>query len=137
MCIIISTLYVECMHKHYQNTFKCASARGSSLFQSSRNFTLERTIHLPDQQPKQIPHPLCDSNIKKATRPVTGRCKTCIREEKELKQREKLELTMDTEDARRARDAAPDDAVTEKNARNSVLGLQQLVAATKRMDLDD
>lgn len=86
MCIIISTLYVECMHKHYQNTFKCASARGSSLFQSSRNFTLERTIHLPDQQPKQIPHPLCDGNIKKATRPVTGRCKTCIREEKELKQ---------------------------------------------------
>ncbi|EQB57596.1 hypothetical protein CGCF415_v005265 [Colletotrichum fructicola] len=129
MCIIISTLYVECMHKHYQNTFKCASARGSSLFQSSRNFTLERTIHLPDQQPKQIPHPLCDGNIKKATRPVTGRCKTCIREEKELKQL--------LEDARRARDAAPDDAVTEKNARNSVLGLQQLVAATKRMDLDD
>ncbi|KAI8294451.1 hypothetical protein K4K59_005091 [Colletotrichum sp. SAR11_240] len=129
MCIIISTLYVECMHKHYQNTFKCASARGSSLFQSSRNFTLERTIHLPDQQSKQIPHPLCDGNIKKATRPVTGRCKTCIREEKELKQL--------LEDARRARDAAPDDAVTEKNARNSVLGLQQLVAATKRMDLDD
>ncbi|KAI8275260.1 hypothetical protein K4K60_008801 [Colletotrichum sp. SAR11_57] len=129
MCIIISTLYVECMHKHYQNTFKCASARGSSLFQSSRNFTLERTIHLPDQQPKQIPHPLCDGNIKKATRPVTGRCKTCIREEEELKQL--------LEDARRARDAAPDDAVTEKNARNSVLGLQQLVAATKRMDLDD
>ncbi|KAH9240087.1 hypothetical protein K456DRAFT_1758344 [Colletotrichum gloeosporioides 23] len=129
MCIIISTLYVDCMHKHYQNTFKCASARGSSLFQSSRNFTLERTIHLPDQQPKQIPHPLCDGNIKKATRPVTGRCKTCIREEKELKQL--------LEDARRARDAAPDDAVTEKNARNSVLGLQQLVAATKRMDLDD
>ncbi|KAI8178523.1 hypothetical protein K4K54_008349 [Colletotrichum sp. SAR 10_86] len=129
MCIIISTLYVECMHKHYQNTFKCASARGSSLFQSSRNFTLERTIHLPDQQPKQIPFPLCDGNIKKATRPVTGRCKTCIREEKELKQL--------LEDARRARDAAPDDAVTEKNARNSVLGLQQLVAATKRMDLDD
>ncbi|KAJ3953255.1 hypothetical protein N0V92_010291 [Colletotrichum tropicale] len=129
MCIIISTLYVECMHKHYQNTFKCASARGSSLFQSSRNFTLERTIHLPDQQPKQIPHPLCDGNIKKATRPVTGRCKTCIREEKELKQL--------LEDARRARDTAPDDAVTEKNARNSVLGLQQLVAATKRMDLDD
>ncbi|KAF4831539.1 hypothetical protein CGCTS75_v005046 [Colletotrichum tropicale] len=129
MCIIISTLYVECMHKHYQNTFKCASARGSSLFQSSRNFTLERTIHLPDQQPKQLPHPLCDGNIKKATRPVTGRCKTCIREEKELKQL--------LEDARRARDAAPDDAITEKNARNSVLGLQQLVAATKRMDLDD
>ncbi|KAI8303722.1 hypothetical protein K4K61_006786 [Colletotrichum sp. SAR11_59] len=129
MCIIISTLYVECMHKHYQNTFKCASARGSSLFQSSRNFTLDRTIHLPDQQPKQIPHPLCDGNIKKATRPVTGRCKTCIREEKELKQL--------LEDARRARDAAPDDAVTEKNARNSVLGLQRLVAATKRMDLDD
>ncbi|KAI8230474.1 hypothetical protein K4K57_006890 [Colletotrichum sp. SAR 10_99] len=130
MCIIISTLYVECMHKHYQNTFKCASARGSSLFQSSRNFTLERTIHLPDQQPKQIPHPLCDGNIKKATRPVTGRCKTCIREEKK-------ELKQLLEDARRARDAAPDDAVTEKNARNSVLGLQQLVAATKRMDLDD
>ncbi|KAF0318305.1 hypothetical protein GQ607_014431 [Colletotrichum asianum] len=129
MCIIISTLYVECMHKHYQNTFKCASARGSSLFQSSRNFTLDRTIHLPDQQPKQIPHPLCDGNIKKATRPVTGRCKTCIREEKELKQL--------LEDARRARDAAPDDAVTEKNARNSVLGLQRLIAATKRMDLDD
>ncbi|KAF9878472.1 hypothetical protein CkaCkLH20_03964 [Colletotrichum karsti] len=122
MCTYIYTYHKDCGHKQYQNTFKCLSARGSSMFQSSRSLTLDRTIHLPDQEPAQVPNALCDGNIKNAVRPVPGRCRTCAREERELKDL--------LEGARRARD----DTVTAAGVRNSVLGLQKLVAAAKPLD---
>ncbi|KAL0940591.1 uncharacterized protein CTRU02_203354 [Colletotrichum truncatum] len=136
MCTYIYTRHNDCSHKQYQNTFKCPSARGSALLQSPWNLTLEHTIHLPDQAPKQIPHALCDGQIKKAIRPVPGRCRTCIREDREMKQllaRRVLMMNNVIEGARQVRDGTN----TATGVRTSILGLQKLVEATKPLDLEE
>ncbi|KAF6839204.1 hypothetical protein CPLU01_01942 [Colletotrichum plurivorum] len=124
MCNYIFTVHSDCSHKQYQNTFKCPEARGSALFQSYSNLTLSQTMHLPASTPKQIPEPLCSGQIRNAVRPVTGLCRACIREEREKQQ--KL-------DAQRAHE----ETSTATRVRQSILGLEQLVAATKPLDLDE
>ncbi|GKT57530.1 hypothetical protein ColTof4_09522 [Colletotrichum tofieldiae] len=98
MCTYIYTLHKDCMHKQYQNTFKCVSARGSVLIRSSRGLTLDHTLHLPDALPREIPDPMCDERIKMATRPVSGRCRACVRREKELQALERGEFYSDAGD---------------------------------------
>lgn len=87
MCNYVFTVHSDCSHKQYQNTFKCPEARGSALFQSYSNLTLNQTLHLPASTPKQIPEPLCSGQIRKVVRPVTGLCRACIREEREKQQK--------------------------------------------------
>ncbi|KAF6811192.1 hypothetical protein CSOJ01_05871 [Colletotrichum sojae] len=124
MCNYIFTVHSDCSHKQYQNTFKCPEARGSALFQSYSNLTLSQTVHLPASTPKQFPEPLCSGRIRNAVRPVTGLCRACIHEEREKQQ--KL-------DAQRAQE----ETSTATRVRQSILGLEQLVAATKPLDLDE
>ncbi|KZL75648.1 hypothetical protein CI238_04844 [Colletotrichum incanum] len=125
MCTYIYTLHKDCMHKQYQNTFKCVSARGNVLNRSSRGLTLDRTVHLPDVLPREVPDPTCDEKTKVATRPVNGHCRACMRREKELRALERGD--------QRAREGTN----TAAGVRTSILGLEQLVAATKPLDLDE
>lgn len=87
MCTYIYTLHKDCMHKQYQNTFKCVSARGSVFHRSSRSLSLDHTLHLPDAPPQQMPDPMCNEGAKHATRPVSGRCRACAREERAMRQK--------------------------------------------------
>ncbi|KAK2003157.1 hypothetical protein LX36DRAFT_651488 [Colletotrichum falcatum] len=84
MCTYIYTMHKDCMHRQYQNTFKCVSARGGVLGRGSVAVTLDHTIHLPDALPWEVPDPMCREKTKVATRPVSGRCRACMRREREL-----------------------------------------------------
>ncbi|WYZ37620.1 hypothetical protein EsH8_II_001126 [Colletotrichum jinshuiense] len=125
MCTYIYTLHKDCMHKQYQNTFKCVSARGSVFDRSSRSLNLDHTLHLPDAHPQQMPDPMCNEGAKHATRPVSGRCRACAREERAMRQKK-------MDDAR-----GPEGMDTAAGVRSSILGLEQLVAATKPLDLEE
>ncbi|KAK1975793.1 hypothetical protein LZ30DRAFT_604840 [Colletotrichum cereale] len=125
MCTYIYTLHKDCMHRQYQNTFKCVSARGGIPGRASVALTLDRTVHLPDALPWEAPDPMCREKTKVATRPVSGRCWMCTRRERELRALEK--------GAQQAREGAS----TAAGVRTSILGLEQLVASTKPLDLDD
>ncbi|KAF6820368.1 hypothetical protein CMUS01_11562 [Colletotrichum musicola] len=129
MCNYIFTVHSDCSHKQYQNTFKCPEARGSALFQSYSNLSLSQTVHLPASTPKQIPEPLCSGRIRNAVRPVTGLCRACIHEEREKQQKlgKWAGLLL----------PAPEETSTATRVRQSILGLEQLVAATKPLDLDE
>ncbi|GKT51583.1 uncharacterized protein ColSpa_11764 [Colletotrichum spaethianum] len=117
MCTYIYTLHKDCMHKQYQNIFKCASARGSMPNLPSHGLTLDRTLHLPDVPPWEVPDPMCNERAKIATRPVNGRCRACMGRERELKALER------------------EGTNTAAGVRTSILGLEQLVAASKPLDM--
>ncbi|OLN86188.1 hypothetical protein CCHL11_04177 [Colletotrichum chlorophyti] len=110
MCTYIYTYHKDCGHRQYQNTFKCLSARGSVLHQASRSLTLDKTVHLPEAEPRKVPDPMCDEASKRATRPVMGQCRDV--------------------GAQRNTDTAT-------GVRSSILGLEQLMAATKPLDLEE
>ncbi|OHF02470.1 hypothetical protein CORC01_02165 [Colletotrichum orchidophilum] len=140
MCTYVYTLHKDCMHKQYQNIFECVSARDgsrSTLYCIPHgNLTLDHTIHLPDIQTQEIPNPMCAGVGRYATRPVTGCCGACKRKEREERAVEAKEMMADGDDdldAQRAQGGTD----TAAGVRTSILGLETLVASTKRMDLED
>ncbi|TDZ25295.1 hypothetical protein C8034_v010749 [Colletotrichum sidae] len=130
MCVYIYTLHNDCSHKQQQNVFKCQAARGYS-FASPGDMTLDHTVHLPAQIPKQRPLPKCDGKMKTAIRPVPGRCRACAREERQTKETSAGAQSIKDDSM------TTQDGTTAAGVRKSVMGLQQLVAATKPLDLDE
>ncbi|KAI1737198.1 hypothetical protein F4680DRAFT_223035 [Xylaria scruposa] len=72
MCIEVYKQFAdcECQHKEYQNTFRCYFAKGDQL--------LEKPIRFLIGQPNFLPG-LSECRMRKAIRPITGKCSRCRR----------------------------------------------------------
>ncbi|KAK1639341.1 hypothetical protein BDP81DRAFT_469482 [Colletotrichum phormii] len=133
MCTYTYTLHTACMHKQYQNMMECVRVRtgdSTTRFGTYRTLhaelTLNRHVHLPEREPFDIPLRECKGRGRYATRPVNGLCIACKREEREKR-------AVEAKDAQRKAGGAD----TAAGVRDSIMGLETLVAATKRMDLED
>ncbi|KAK1520813.1 uncharacterized protein CCOS01_10932 [Colletotrichum costaricense] len=133
MCTYTYTLHTACMHKQYQNMMECVRTRtgdSTTRFGTYRTLhgelTLNRPVHLPEEEPFDIPLRECRARPRFATRPVSGLCVACKRAEKEKRAAEALKA-----------EQLAGVADMPAGVRNSIMGLETLVAATKRMDLED
>ncbi|GAW27129.1 hypothetical protein SAMD00023353_7300100 [Rosellinia necatrix] len=79
MCIEVYNLFgdASCRHKEYQNTFPCHIARRC---RATDDQLLKEPIFLP-ARPPNLPPGLLGCQMRRATRPVTGKCRICHKKE--------------------------------------------------------
>ncbi|KAI1112942.1 hypothetical protein F5Y14DRAFT_236198 [Nemania sp. NC0429] len=75
MCIEVYNLFgdADCRHKEYQNTFPCHVARRCH---PGDDQLLREPVFLPARRPN-VPPGLLGCKVRKATRPMTGKCRRC------------------------------------------------------------
>jgi hypothetical protein len=80
MCTEVYNLFddPDCKHREYQNTFACHIVRRCN---ENDNQTLKKTVFLPTNPPK-VPPGLFDCKMRRATRPVAGKCPDCRRQQR-------------------------------------------------------
>ncbi|KAI1428383.1 hypothetical protein F5Y12DRAFT_711019 [Xylaria sp. FL1777] len=79
MCTEVYNIFghIMCQHKEYQNTFPCHIARRC---RADDDQLLKEPIFLP-AKPPNIPPGLLGCKVRKAIRPVTGKCQDCSRQQ--------------------------------------------------------
>ncbi|KAI3317609.1 hypothetical protein HD806DRAFT_550386 [Xylariaceae sp. AK1471] len=84
MCTEVYNLFSdsECKHKKYQNTFPCHVVRRCN---PDDDQLLEKPVFLPAKRPK-VPPGLFGCNVRKATRPVAGKCRDCNKQQLQAQQ---------------------------------------------------
>ncbi|KAI0518562.1 hypothetical protein F5B22DRAFT_599712 [Xylaria bambusicola] len=78
MCTEVYNLFgdTSCQHKEYQNTFPCHVAKRCGA--GDDQLLLKETVFLPTRPPN-VPPGLLGCKVRKATRPVAGKCRDCTR----------------------------------------------------------
>ncbi|RWA13645.1 hypothetical protein EKO27_g1477 [Xylaria grammica] len=91
MCTEVYNLFgdIKCQHKEYQNTFPCHIARRCS---ADDDQPLKEPIFLP-ARPPNVPPGLLGCKVRRATRPVTGKCRDCRRRELQVAQSNNIHKT--------------------------------------------
>ncbi|KAI1300762.1 hypothetical protein F5Y03DRAFT_363463 [Xylaria venustula] len=80
MCTEIYNLFgdIQCQHREYQNTFPCHVARRCH---AGDDHLLKEPVFLP-AKPPIVPPGLLGCQVRRATRPVAGKCRECKRQRK-------------------------------------------------------
>ncbi|KAI0876352.1 hypothetical protein GGS24DRAFT_238251 [Hypoxylon argillaceum] len=75
MCTEVYNIFsdIECRHKEYQNTFPCHVARRCH---PDDDQLLKEPIFLP-ARPPNVPPGLFGCKVRRATRPIMGKCRSC------------------------------------------------------------
>lgn len=84
MCTEVYTIFSdpECTHKEYQNTFPCHVVRRCN---EDDDQLLREPVFLPTRPPN-IPPGFLGCKVRKATRPVAGKCRACRKKHVRTKQ---------------------------------------------------
>ncbi|KAI1278657.1 hypothetical protein F5Y07DRAFT_360658 [Xylaria sp. FL0933] len=80
MCTEVYNLFGDpkCQHKEFQNTFPCHIARRC---RADDDQLLNEPVFVPTKPPS-VPPGLFGCKVSKATRPITGKCRDCSRQQR-------------------------------------------------------